>query len=71
MAPLYVHKDLEGWAFESLKRAGYDVKRVHRVYQPKHAMDGDCAEVLYEEDGRVYTALLEPTGHVLVTQSGW
>lgn len=68
---IYVHKDLMAWAIESLRAAGYDVRRVHRVYQPKDPSEGDCAEVLYEDDGRVYTALIEPSGHVIATCSGW
>jgi hypothetical protein len=68
---LYVHKDLEAWAFQALKKAGYDVTRVYRVYQPKHPADGDTAEVLYEENRKACTALLEPTGRVVVTLCGW
>lgn len=71
MAAIYAYKNLEAWALESLREAGYEVRRIHRVYQPKDPADGDAAEVLYEEDGRVYTALIEPSGHVLATCSGW
>lgn len=71
LVALYAYKDLRGWALESLRAAGYDVRRVHRVYLPKDPLDGEDTEVLYEEDGNVYTAWIEPTGHVLASSSGW
>jgi hypothetical protein len=54
-----------------LQNAGYEVERVHRVYQPEHPDDGECAEVLYERRGKAVTALVEPTGRVIITLGGW
>jgi hypothetical protein len=72
MAPLYVHTDpLEVWALEALLKAGFEVERVHRVYQPAHPDDGDVSEVLYERRGKACTALVEPTGRVILTLGGW
>jgi hypothetical protein len=53
------------------EKAGYEVERVHRVYQPQHPDDGECTEVLYERRGKACTALVEPTGKVIITLGGW
>jgi hypothetical protein len=66
MAPLYVHTDpLEVWALKALRKAGYEVERVHRVYQPKHPDDGDCARSCTSARGKACTALMEPSGRVI------
>jgi hypothetical protein len=43
----------------------------HHHAQATDPDDGECAEVLYERCGKAVTALVEPTGRVIITLGGW
>lgn len=73
MALTYQPTDaLDIWALGALCSAGYEVRRVLRVYQPEDVDDGNCSEVLWVEiGGGACTTYMEPTGRVVVTMAGF